>query len=147
MARRLLGTRDQIVVEGFADRGDSDKNAASLARASRVRLIRYGVPPDCVVAVGRGSAGARGRGAGGAAPPPATPVNKQGRTGARPPPPSQDPTELRTSVRRCHERPGRPWRWSRSSKEADGEVVYPFDPETPHGDESSLFRDPAAQPH
>ena len=35
MARRLLGTRDRIVVEGFADRGDSDKNAASLARASR----------------------------------------------------------------------------------------------------------------
>src|SRR4029079_7848900 len=56
MARRLLGTHDQIVIEGFADRGDADKNAASLARASRLReqLIRDGLPPDRVVAIGRG---------------------------------------------------------------------------------------------
>src|SRR5581483_1451662 len=56
MARRLAGTHDQIVVEGFADRGDDDKNAASLARANRVRerLIRDGLPPERVVAVGRG---------------------------------------------------------------------------------------------
>ena len=58
MARRLLGTHDQIIIEGFADRGDSDKNTASLARASRVReqLIRDGLPPDRVVAeIGRAS--------------------------------------------------------------------------------------------
>jgi hypothetical protein len=69
MARRLLGTRDQIIIEGFADSSDSDKNAASLARASRVRerLIRDGVPPDRVGGGWAwGSAGARGRGAGGA---------------------------------------------------------------------------------
>src|SRR4051794_27083548 len=77
MARRLLGTRDQIIIEGFADRTDSDKNAASLARASRVReqLIRDGLPPDRVVAVGRGDQPGH---AGGVrvvqAPPPAPPA-------------------------------------------------------------------------
>ena len=104
MARRLLGTRDQIIVEGFADRGDSDKNAASLARASRVRerLIRDGVPADRVVAVGRGEQPGH---AGGVrvvqAPPPAAAGRGQAgrRTGARPPcprtrsePPTSSPT-------------------------------------------------------
>ncbi len=105
MARRLLGTRDQIVIEGFADAGDSDKNAASLARASRVRerLIRDGVPPDRVVAVGRGDQPGR---AGGVrvvqAPPPAPPAGKPGKSdgpATRPPrlrirsePPTSNPT-------------------------------------------------------
>ena len=101
MARRLLGTRDQIIIEGFADRGDSDKDAASLARASRVRerLIRDGVPPDRVVAVGRGDQPGH---AGGVrvvqAPPPATPVEaSRGRPGARPPPCPRTRSEPRTS--------------------------------------------------
>ncbi|MFX9054048.1 OmpA family protein, partial [Acinetobacter baumannii] len=48
----------QVVIEGFADRGDGDKQAASLERANRVReqLVRQGVSPDRVVAVGRGEA-------------------------------------------------------------------------------------------
>jgi hypothetical protein len=56
MTRRLQSTRDQIVVEGFADAKDKDQNAASLDRANRMReqLVRNGVPPERVVAVGRG---------------------------------------------------------------------------------------------
>ncbi len=56
MAQRLQSTRDQIVVEGFADSKDKDQNAASLDRANRMReqLIRNGLPPERVVAVGRG---------------------------------------------------------------------------------------------
>ncbi len=56
MARSLQGSSDQIVVEGFAANGDGDKDAASLARANKMReqLVRNGVDPSKVVAVGRG---------------------------------------------------------------------------------------------
>lgn len=56
MARSLQSTSDQIVVEGFAAPGDGDKNAASLARANKMReqLVRNGVNPNQIVAVGRG---------------------------------------------------------------------------------------------
>ena len=54
-------SRNGIVIEGFADAKDGDKVAASLGRANRVReqLIRRGVDPGRVVAVGKGSAEGR----------------------------------------------------------------------------------------
>ena len=145
MARRLLGTRDQIIVEGFADRGDSDKNAASLARASRVRerLIRDGVPADRVVAVGRGDQPGH---AGGVrvvqAPPPAPPVGaKQGKNGSAAAMP-QDPigTAHFESDNAMNVPGGSSAMVSILNKEADGEVVYLFDPESPHGNESFPFK-------
>ncbi|NUQ74816.1 MAG: DUF4139 domain-containing protein [Polyangiaceae bacterium] len=56
MANKLRQTKNQVVVEGYADANDKDKFAASLERANRVReqLIRNGVPPEQVVAVGNG---------------------------------------------------------------------------------------------
>jgi hypothetical protein len=56
MARALQSAPDQVVVEGFASAGDSDKNASSLARANKMRdqLVRNGLDPSKVVAVGRG---------------------------------------------------------------------------------------------
>ncbi len=56
MARSLQSTNDQIVVEGFAAPTDGDKDAASLARANKMReqLVRNGVNPNQIVAVGRG---------------------------------------------------------------------------------------------
>ncbi|HSY39907.1 MAG TPA: DUF4139 domain-containing protein [Polyangia bacterium] len=148
MARRLLGTRDQIIVEGFADRGDGDKNAASLARASRVReqLIRDGVPSDRVVAVGRGDQPGH---AGGVrvvqAPPPAPPAgDKQGpqKTGRGAEAQSQDPigTAHFESDVAMNVPGGSSAMVSILEKEADGEVVYLFDPESPHGDESFPFK-------
>ncbi len=145
MARRLLGTRDQIIIEGFADRGDSDKDAASLARASRVRerLIRDGVPPDRVVAVGRGDQPGH---AGGVrvvqAPPPAPPVAaKPGKNGSAAAAP-QDPigTAHFESDGALNVPGGSSAMVSILNKEAEGEVVYLFDPETPHGDESFPFK-------
>ena len=145
MARRLLGTRDQIIIEGFADRGDSDKDAASLARASRVRerLIRDGVPPDRVVAVGRGDQPGH---AGGVrvvqAPPPAPPVGvKQGKNGSAAAVP-QDPigTAHFESDSAMNVPGGSSAMVSILNKEANGEVVYLFDPETPHGDASFPFK-------
>jgi hypothetical protein len=144
MARRLLGTRDQIIVEGFADRGDSDKDAASLARASRVRerLIRDGVPPDRVVAVGRGDQPGH---AGGVrvvqAPPPAPAGAKQAKNGSAAALP-QDPigTAHFESDGAMNVPGGSSAMVSILNKEADGEVVYLFDPESPHGDESFPFK-------
>ena len=147
MARRLLGTRDQIIVEGFADRGDSDKNAASLARASRVReqLIRDGVPPDRVVAVGRGDQPGH---AGGVrvvqAPPPAGRRTRRGKqkNGRAAEAQSQDPigTAHFESDIAMNVPGGSSAMVSILEKEADGEVVYLFDPESPHGDESFPFK-------
>jgi hypothetical protein len=148
MARRLLGTRDQIIVEGFADRGDSDKNAASLARASRVRerLIRDGVPPDRVVAVGRGDQPGH---AGGVrvvqAPPPPPPAGgkqAQGKNGSAAAAQPQDPigTAHFESDTAMNVPGGSSAMVSILEKEADGEVVYLFDPESPHGDESFPFK-------
>ncbi len=148
MARRLLGTRDQIIVEGFADREDSDKNAASLARASRVRerLISEGVPPERVVAVGRGDQPGH---AGGVrvvqAPPPATPTGDkpgQAKSGRGAEARSQDPigTAHFESDTAMNVPGGSSAMVSILEKEAEGEVVYLFDPESPHGDESFPFK-------
>lgn len=52
----LARTRGQIVVEGYATKDDTDKMAASLQRANRAResLIQNGIAPERVVALGRG---------------------------------------------------------------------------------------------
>ncbi|WP_197041198.1 DUF4139 domain-containing protein [Chondromyces apiculatus] len=64
VARNLQGTQNQIIVEGYADARDGDKFTASLDRANKVReqLIRNGLPPEQVVAVGSGEQ--RGRAGG-----------------------------------------------------------------------------------
>ena len=147
MARRLLGMRDQIIIEGFADRGDSDKNAASLARASRVReqLIRDGLPPDRVVAVGRGDQPGH---AGGVrlvqAPPPvasggAKPGARNGNAAGDMP---QDPigTAHFESESAMTVPSGSSAIVSIMKAQADGEVVYLFNPDSPHGDESFPFK-------
>src|SRR6185436_2208116 len=63
MAGALRNSRNQVIVEGYADSTDGDKFAASLDRANKVReqLIREGVPASQVIAVGNGEqAGRRG---------------------------------------------------------------------------------------
>jgi hypothetical protein len=65
MAQSLRGTSNTIVVEGYASANDKDKNAASLDRANRLReqLVRNGVDPSKVVALGKGEQQGRGGGA------------------------------------------------------------------------------------
>ncbi len=55
-AYKLAASKKPVVVEGFATEADVDKAGASLERAGRVRLqlIARGVPPENVVAVGKG---------------------------------------------------------------------------------------------
>jgi hypothetical protein len=56
LARQIQASNKNFVVEGYADNKDKDKHAASLMRANRAReqLIRNGVDPNRVVAIGSG---------------------------------------------------------------------------------------------
>ncbi|MDI1480052.1 DUF4139 domain-containing protein [Polyangium sp. y55x31] len=56
LAAQYKNSRRQVVVEGYADGRDGDKYGASLERANRAReqLIRAGLDPSQVVAVGNG---------------------------------------------------------------------------------------------
>ena len=65
MAQALRGTSNTIVVEGYASSADKDKNAASLDRANKLRdqLVRNGLNPNQVVALGKGEQQGRGGGA------------------------------------------------------------------------------------
>src|SRR5690606_13187497 len=56
MARNLKNSSNQIVVEGYADANDADKVQSSLERANRAReqLVRAGLDPNKVVAIGNG---------------------------------------------------------------------------------------------
>jgi hypothetical protein len=55
-AARLVQSKKAVVVEGYATEADTDKAAASLERASKVRaqLVARGVAPDKITAVGKG---------------------------------------------------------------------------------------------
>lgn len=63
LARQIQSSNKNFVVEGYADQQDGDKYAASLERANRAReqLIRSGVDPNRITAIGSGEkAGKKG---------------------------------------------------------------------------------------
>ncbi|MDC0748928.1 DUF4139 domain-containing protein [Polyangium mundeleinium] len=64
LAAQYKNSRRQVVVEGYADGRDGDKYGASLERANRAReqLIRSGLDPSQVVAVGNGMQAGRSGG-------------------------------------------------------------------------------------
>jgi hypothetical protein len=64
-AEQLKRTQNMIVVEGYANPTDGDKHGASLERANKLReqLIREGVDPAKVVAIGKGEQQGRAGGA------------------------------------------------------------------------------------
>jgi flagellar biosynthesis chaperone FliJ len=152
MAQSLRGSRNQIVVEGWADKSDGDKFAASLDRANRVReqLIRNGLPPEQVVAVGNGERAGR---AGGvtiveAPPPPPTgavtdgkaPVGAEAAKAAVPP--SAEPIgtshfESKTPMTVAR---GTSAMVSILSTDTAGEVVFFYDRESARGNASFPFR-------
>ena len=65
MAQSLRAGEHAIVVEGYANANDGDKMTASLDRANRLRdqLVRNGVDPGRVVAIGKGEVQGRSGGA------------------------------------------------------------------------------------
>ncbi len=146
MARQLRSSARPVVVEGYADPGDGDKYAASLERANRTReqLIRNGVNPSQVVAVGNGQQNGR---AGGVriveAPLPASGMDQKaeektgeaGPEGTDPIGTSHFESKSRMSVAR-----GTSAMVSILKSETEGEVVYFYDAESVRGNASFPFR-------
>jgi hypothetical protein len=146
LARQIVSGKQKVVIEGFAGKDDSDKNTASLDRANKLReqLIRNGVPPEQVVAVGNGEQ--RGRGAGvrivQPPPPPTTPAPIGGAA-------TTEATEAQLNpIDTSHFESKVPMTVARGTSamvsiyngNTDGEVVYLYDAETPRGNASFPFR-------
>ena len=145
LAQALQKSPGQLVVEGFADARDGDKAAASLDRANRTReaLIQHGVPAEKLVAVGRGEqagqkGGVRVVEAPVAAPEAASQPAKMAEGGA----PGTEP------IGTSHFESGTPMTVSRGTSamvsilhaDAEGEVVYLYDPESVRGNAQFPFR-------
>jgi outer membrane protein OmpA-like peptidoglycan-associated protein len=149
LARRINSSRNQVVIEGFADRNDGDKQTASLERANRVReqLLRNGVAPDKVVAVGRGEATGK-QGGVRFVEAPITPTNvPQGQDEEtaqkdKGEPGASDPIGI------SHFESGSTMTVQRGTAamvsiyqgDTEGEVVYLFDNESPRGNATFPFR-------
>lgn len=148
MANSLKKNKNQIVVEGWADTNDKDKFAASLDRANRVReqLIRNGVAPEQVVAVGKGEqAGKRG----GVSIVETTPVAANEKAAeSKKVPLSDAKTGSSEPIGTSHFESTTPMTVPRGTSamvsilqtETDGEVVYFYDPESSRGNKVFPFR-------
>ena len=147
MAQSIRGSQKQVVVEGFARDDDADKQAASLSRANKVReeMLRSGVSPKQIVAVGRGSLGGRQGGVRVVEAPIAAVKAKDAPSvdvRAAEAAASVDPigssnfeSGNTTSVAR-----GTSAMVSILKRETEGEVVYLYDPESPRGNAKFPFK-------
>ena len=134
----------QLMVEGFADDHDADKQSASLDRANRAReaLIRQGVSPDRILAVGRGAQPGQNGGVRVIEAPPPAPT-----TPAPEAPKNADATSTEP-IGTSHFESGAPMTVPRGtsamvsilSANADGEVVYLYDAESTRGNAQFPFR-------
>ncbi len=156
LAQRINSSRNQVIIEGYAERGDGDKQAASLDRANKVRdqLLRQGVSPDRVVAVGRGEQTGKQGGVRLIEGPPAE-EKKNGDEGKPADRPGGNATPVNAAVDPSSEPIGTSHFESTSAmdvargsaamvsvmqSDTDGEVVYLFDRESPRGNASFPFR-------
>jgi hypothetical protein len=144
MARTIQSSNKTFVVEGYADKNDADKYAASLERANRAReqLIRDGVPPDRVVALGSGEKPGKNGGVsiaeatGDMEQKPKTEVQLPPQaTGSDPIGTSHFESKARMTVPR-----GSSAMVSILSTDTEGEVVYFYDAEGPRGNATYPFR-------
>lgn len=145
MARQISANKQQVVIEGYAGKDDSDKMAGSLARANRMReqLIKNGVSPDLVVAVGAGEQVGRGPGVRVVEPPTQT-KRELAPAGAKP----DDGGALLSPIDTSHFESKVPMTVARGTSAmvsiynglTDGEVVYLYDPETARGNATYAFK-------
>jgi hypothetical protein len=156
MAQSLRGTANTIVVEGYASAADKDKNVASLDRANRLRdqLVRNGVDPSQVIALGKGEQQGRAGGARVVEAPAARDARKtdDGKDGAGgkataadgspPRPPASDPigTSHFESTTAMTVAKGTSAMVSILRSQTDGEVVYLYDPESARGNTQYPFK-------
>ncbi|MFZ4738093.1 MAG: DUF4139 domain-containing protein [Bradymonadia bacterium] len=138
LAQTLRSRGDQLVIEGYAEPGEAEPQLRALERANVLRnqLIKEGVPPAQVEAQARGvvpgqKAGVRLV----ASTPPAD--TSAGRVDADAHPVGESHFESQTpmSVRR-----GTSAMVSMLDQDAEGEIVYLYDPEGERGDARFAFR-------
>ncbi|MCC6647569.1 MAG: DUF4139 domain-containing protein [Polyangiaceae bacterium] len=142
LASTLRATKGSVVIEGFADEADGDKMAASLERANRARdqLLRQGVSPAQIVAVGRGEAAGK---KGGVRVVEAPRAERPAADAS-----AQQASEPASPIGTSHFESGAPMTVERGSSamisilasEADGEIVYLYDAEGARGDARFPFR-------
>jgi hypothetical protein len=146
MAQAMRSSNRQIVVEGYADKNDKDKYAASLDRANKVRdqLLKNGVDPSRVVALGQGEQAGH---AGGvrlveAPPPPPAQGSKEGTNAAASAPETLEPigTSHFESTSAMSVAKGSSAMVSILDSKTDGEVVYLYDAESPRGNAGFPFK-------
>lgn len=147
LARSLANARGQILVEGYATNSDADKMSASLQRANRARetLIRNGVAPDRVVATGRGEQPGKNGGVRIVE----LPVDASAAAAKKEQ--SADPATAASTtepIGTSHFESDSPMTVARGTsamvsilhEDADGEVIYLYDPESPRGNVQFPFR-------
>jgi len=146
MAAGLRASPDQVIIEGFATKDDSDKQAASLQRANKVReqLLRNGVDPSKVVAVGRGEQAGRSGGVRVVQ----APQPSQAQAKAEPKPGDKTEPAAAEPIGTSHFESGTTTTVARGTSamvsilksQTDGEVVYLYDPESTRGNARYPFR-------
>jgi hypothetical protein len=142
MARNLKNSPNQIVVEGYADARDGDKIQASLERANKAReqLVRAGLDPNKVVAVGNGMQQGKSAGVRIVEAPPqaasqtAPAGTKAGGAPAEPIGTSHFESQTPMTVAR-----GTSAMVSILKTQTDGEVVYFYDAESARGNKNFPF--------
>jgi hypothetical protein len=143
IARRVKSDQGPILVEGYAAPGDADKQAASLERANRVRekLVRDGIDPSRVIAVGKGEEAGHAAGA--------RIVEGPAAQTAKPTPPSPAPdaaaldpigTSHFESTTAMTVPRGTSAMVSILHTPTEGQVVYLYDPESPRGNAQFAFK-------
>jgi hypothetical protein len=142
IARRVKAGSGPILVEGYAAPTDSDKQTASLDRANRVRdkLIRDGVDPSRIIAVGKGEEAGHAAGARIVEGPAAQPAKESAAT-----PPADavlDPigTSHFESTSAMSVPRGTSAMVSILHTNTDGQVVYLYDPESLRGNAQFAFK-------
>lgn len=146
VSQSVVQARGQIVVEGYANKDDTDKMAASLDRANRAReaMIRNGVAPERIVALGRGEQPGKNGGVRVVELPVAqSPTGQKGEAdkktseagSSEPIGTSHFESESPMTVPR-----GTSAMVSILNTNAEGEVVYLYDPESPRGNAEFPFR-------
>ena len=146
VSQSIVQARGQIVVEGYANKEDSDKMAASLDRANRAReaMIRNGVAPERIVALGRGEQPGKNGGVRVVELPVAPSPTTQKGEGDKKPGEAGTTEPIGTS----HFESDSPMTVPRGTSamvsilntNAEGEVVYLYDPESPRGNAEFPFR-------
>ena len=154
MASSLRGSSNTIVVEGYAAPGDKDKMTASLERANKLRdqLVRNGVDPNKIVALGKGEQQGRAGGARLVEAPVDDRKGDETKTAASITPANANaatPVPAQTEpIGTSHFESGSAMTVAKGSSamvsilrgETEGEVVYLYDPESARGNAQFPFR-------